>query len=481
MTNKALALVVLPILVGTFVSCLALFSLSWWFEPDEASLALTKRLPGSDDVPKEIAQNRGRVKIGEFFKKFDGVASSSSVQANWPTFRGLDQRNVCSTGPRLIDRFPAGGPRKLWQIELGEGHAAPAIYGGYLYYLDYLEKESADCLRCFDLLSGKELWRRWYKVEVKRNHGRSRTIPAVDQDVVVSLGPKAHVMCLDRLNGTMLWSTDLEKDYGATIPQWYAGQCPLIDEGKVLLAPAGAKDLIVALDGKSGQKLWSSPNDKSMTMSHSSIMKMKLLGEDTYVYVARGGIVGLSMNGAIRFVTTKWSPSVVAPSPVAIDERSFFACAGYGSGSVIVSLQKNGESIDATLAQSFKPREGFSLEQQSAIYHDGLLFGVLPKDAGSRRERFACCSPNDLSNFLTLTQEKFGLGPFIFADGKFFVLADDGELFIFRFGGGKFTKLSSAKVLQGSDAWGPMALVDGYLVLRDSKEAICLDVAQERK
>ena len=462
------------------MSCLALFSFSWWFAPDEKSVAFEQQLPDKDEVPKEIAQSRGKVKIGEFFKKFETVPSATATKANWPGFRGADQSNVCLHGPSLIDSFPPAGPKRLWQIELGEGHAAPAVFAGSVYFLDYLEKETADCLRAFDLLSGKEMWRRWYKVEIKRNHGRSRTIPAVNDDVVITLGPKAHVMCLNRLDGSLLWTSDLVDEYGTTVPQWYAGQCPIIDGQKVILAPAGPKALMVAREVKSGETLWTCPNEGEMTMSHSSIIKMKLLGEETYVYAARGGLVGVSLSGEKRFLTTKWAPSVLAPSPVAIDEKRFFACAGYGSGSVIVELSKRAGDIQATIKQRFKPKEGFSLEQQSAIFLNGLLFGVLPKDAGSRRERFASCSPDDLSKFIALSQEKFGLGPFIYADGKFFVLSDDGELFIYRYGNEQFTKLSSFKVLEGPDAWGPLVLVDGYLLLRDAKRAICIDVAKER-
>jgi len=41
-----------------------------------------------------------------------------------------------------------------------------------------------------------------------------------------------------------------------------------------------------------------------------------------------------------------------------------------------------------------------------------------------------------------------------------------------------YTQLAQAKVLDGSDAWGPMALVHGRLLLRDSKRMICLDMTR---
>ena len=121
-----------------------------------------------------------KIKIGEFFKKFD-ISSKNSYSGQWPRFRGADFSNVATSTIELSDNWKESGPPVLWRISLGEGHAAPVIHNGKVYILDYLEEERADALRCFCLLSGQELWRRWYNVDTKRNHGRSRTIPAVDR------------------------------------------------------------------------------------------------------------------------------------------------------------------------------------------------------------------------------------------------------------------------------------------------------------
>jgi outer membrane protein assembly factor BamB len=39
-----------------------------------------------------------------------------------------------------------------------------------------------------------------------------------------------------------------------------------------------------------------------------------------------------------------------------------------------------------------------------------------------------------------------------------------------------YNELASAPVLAGEEVWGPMALSDGKLVLRDLTKMICLDV-----
>ncbi len=53
----------------------------------------------------------------------------------------------------------------------------------------------------------------------------------------------------------------------------------------------------------------------------------------------------------------------------------------------------------------------------------------------------------------------------------------DATLVLAEAGTAAYVELARARVLQGRDAWAPMALVGGRLLLRNSKELICLDVA----
>ncbi|MFO7823111.1 MAG: hypothetical protein R6V72_04175, partial [Cyclobacterium sp.] len=74
--------------------------------------------------------------------------------------------------------WPEAGPKRIWEIELGEGYAGAAIHKGRLFILDYDESKGADVLRCLSAETGEEIWRRWYKIKIKRNHDISRTVPA---------------------------------------------------------------------------------------------------------------------------------------------------------------------------------------------------------------------------------------------------------------------------------------------------------------
>jgi outer membrane protein assembly factor BamB len=169
------------------------------------------------------------------------VASSAGpvteLPGDWPGFRGPKRDNVYSESVPLLTTLNATPPKLVWSIPLGEGYAAPAVHKGRVYVLDYDEQSQSDALRCFGLADGKEIWRTSYQVPIKRNHGISRTIPAVNDNFVVSLGPKCHLMCADAKTGKRLWLVDLVQQFGTVVPEWYAGQCPIIDGDKVIVAP----------------------------------------------------------------------------------------------------------------------------------------------------------------------------------------------------------------------------------------------------
>ncbi len=413
------------------------------------------------------------------FALLDGRVGA--VSSAWPGFRGPNFDNIAPNSGRLAERWDQGGPKLLWSVSLSEGHSGPAVWNGSVYIMDYDEAKESDMLRRFSLGDGKEIWRRWYKAPTKRNHGVSRTVPAVSEKYTVTMGPRCHVMCVDSESGAFKWGLDLAADFGTEVPLWYAGQCPLMDGETAILAPAGRDALLMGVDCDSGKILWQTPNPDHWKMSHSSIIPMTLLGKRTYVYCSLGGIVGVSAEeadrGTLLWKSSGWTHSVLAPSPVQIDDRRIFLTAGYGGGSMMLGLAVTNGAVAAGPLFEL-PKTVFACEQQTPIFYQQHLFGILPKDAGALRGEFVCLDAEGRIVWESGKSERFGLGPFLFADNKILILNDTGELTLARSSTRGYEQLARARVLQGRDAWAPMALVDGKLLLRDSERLICLQVGE---
>ena len=466
------------ILVSLVVLMMALL-LVWMLH--DPTRQFVESVPGGDNRGADSTAVGAAVKIGEKFQQFG--TSSSSLKGTWTRFRGADFDNIVKNSVALKDSWSGNEPEIKWSVELGEGHAGPAIYEGKVYVMDYDEAGREDALRCFSLEDGKELWRRSYAVSLKRNHGMSRTVPALTADYILTVGPRCHVMCVKRETGDLLWGLDLVQQYQTEVPLWFTGQCPMIDNNKAILAPGG-KALMIAVDCATGKVLWETPNPGTLKMSHSSIMPWTFAGKKMYVYSAVGGVVGVSAEGAdagkILWQSTAWNHSVVAPAPVCFPDGKIFLTAGYGAGSMMIKVTPSETGYKVEVLKEYHPKDGLACEQQTPVVWDGFMLGIEPKDAGALRNQLICVSPDDVTKVLWTSgkESRFGLGPYLIADRKMFILSDDGTLTIIRPDSKKYIQLAQKKLFDGQDAWAPMALADGYLVLRDAKKMYAVKVGK---
>ncbi len=461
------------IVLGTVFVSLVLFS--WWFFFDPVK-GFVENVPGMDNAPETLSGGSDFVAIGELFESFDSEPATSG--GAWPRFRGAFFDNISRERIALAERWDSDGPPVLWSVDLGEGHAGPVVHRGRVYLLDYDEASRADVLRCFSFEDGRELWRRGYELFIKRNHGMSRTVPAVLDDYVVTIGPKCHVMCVEADSGVFRWGLDLASEFEAEVPLWYTGQCPLLEDGKAIFAVGGSA-LLIAVDLETGELIWRTPNANNWKMSHSSVMPVTIDGQQMYVYCAIGGVLGVApLTGDVLFETTLWNPNVIAPSPIHLGGGRLLLCAGYGAGSMVVQVRREDGVFSVDSLQTIPPDAGLASEQQTPIVYNGFVYSILPKDAGPKRNEFVCADPENLKRLVWTsgTTNRFGLGPYIVADDKFYILSDDGVLTMIRASADGYEQLARSKLLDGHDAWGPLAIVEGKMLARDSRRMVCVDL-----
>jgi outer membrane protein assembly factor BamB len=363
----------------------------------------------------------------------------------------------------------------LWQLTVCEGYASPAIHAGCAYLLDYDEAAGADTMRCLSLDDGREIWRNSYPVALTRNHGISRTMPAVVEDRVITIGPRCHVVCWDAKTGESRWLIDLVREHHAVVPRWYAGQCPLIDQDRLILAPCG-DSLLIAVDYKTGKVLWKSPNPRRWEMTHVSVVPAVLQGRRTYVYCGSGGVAGIAADdGSLLWDTTAWPVQFAhAPSPLALPGDRIFLSSGYGNktGALILSLQQQGGKFQVATAAELTPQQ-FNSEQQTPILYRDHIFGVRKRGGG----QLVCLDVNGKEVWNSGT-DRFGHGPYMIADGCVLVMDNSGRLALAEADIASYRRLASYQVFEdGHDAWGPMALAGGRLIVRDLTRMVCLDIA----
>ena len=520
------------------VALLAAGAMAHWLLAPPQTPGVVQRLPGADHAPDPGARGistllvpttdlRGRFSAGQ------GTASTTITSA-WPLFRGSNHDGISTEQVPLVRTLSAGTLKNLWTVEMGQGYGGPAVRDGRVYVLDHdktafdenelgvlliaraalfgFQPEStgawplalasaahpgggngADVLRCLSLDDGREIWRRAYSVNVAPNHGITRTVPAVTQKYVVSLGPKCHVICCDAITGEFVWGLDLVNQYRSKWPAWYAGQCPLIDGDRVIIAPGGDA-LMIAVELSTGKVLWTTPNPRKWEMTHASIVPMTFAGRRMYLYAGNRGVVGVSAEdgsvlwetdpgvkrgkrGAIPPESTYWQVSTATvPTPVPCGDGRMFLCGGYGAGSMMLQLtEQNGQIVPKCLFRL--PSRVFGSEQQTPVFYDGFLYGVRSDDS-----RLVCLDLNGRERWNS-GNARFdkAYGPYLIADGMLILVNVDSTLTLAEVSPASYRPLGSAQIWEdGHETWAPLALVSGRLLVRDLDRMTMIDLRKEQ-
>lgn len=451
------------------VAVAAVGLLAAWMLKDSGK-PLTIRVPGTDKAPPEIVGSGNAVLMGKLIK---GEGQPANLPGTWPQFRGPDLNLISPDRTPLLRTWQAGEPRELWGVELGEGYAGPAVRNGRVYLMDYDQKNKQDALRCLSLADGKEIWRYAYPVSVKRNHGMSRTVPVVSGKYVVAMGPKCHLVCLDADSGELAWGIDMVKEFKTTVPEWYAGQTPLIEGETLIVAPGGPEALVAALDLKTGKPIWKTPNPREWKMTHSSLTPIEFEGERSYVYCASKGVVGVSAkDGRLLWETTDWKIGIATvPSPVALPDGRIFFSGGYNAGSLMMQLKKEGDKT-VPVTEYRLGAEVFGATQHTPILFENHIYGVRPDG------KFTCLTLEGKTAWVSDSGQTFGLGPYLMGDGLIYAVNDSGLLRMIEATPARYNLLGQAQVLKGREAWGPLALAGGRLLARDFTRLVCLEVGQ---
>ncbi|MEF8787671.1 MAG: PQQ-binding-like beta-propeller repeat protein [Planctomycetota bacterium] len=400
-----------------------------------------------------------------------GDGEPSDIPGTWPQFRGPDRTNIAADGTELARSWPSGGLKELWQKEIGAGHAGVAVRNGRVYVNDYAQEDNERAIRCLSLADGSEIWRYTYSVSVKRNHGVTRTVPSVNDEYVVSMGPKCHVLCLDAKTGEEQWKMDLVDEFGTTVPPWYAGQCPLLQGDSVILAP-GADPLMMKVSLAGGEVAWKTPNPGGWEMTHSSVVSMEYNGSKQYVYSTTRGVVGVSADdGKLLWKFPDWTIKIATvPSPLPVGDGRIFLSGGYESGAMMIRLAGEGTNIEVETVFDLEPKT-FGAEQHTPVLYGDHIYGIIPSG------QIACLSLEGEQLWTSSSDTPFGLGPFMVADGTILALqAQEGVLHMAEAAPDGYSQLATAKVLDGHDAWAPMALAGGRLLVRDLDTLVCLEL-----
>ena len=384
---------------------------------------------------------------------------------DWPQFLG-PTRNGVSTESGLATSWPKGGPRVVWQREVGAGWSSPVVADGRLILLHRMGDN--EVVEGLDASDGTKQWRFEYPTAYTDDFGFDpgpRATPLIAGKHVYTLGAEGKMHCLELATGKKVWQRALSDDYQAAKGFFGIATSPVL-EGDLLLVNVGGKDAgIVALKKDTGREVWRATKDAA---SYSSPVVATINGDRRALFLTREGIVVLDpSNGKVLF-TKRWrsrnNASVNAATPVVVGNEIFFS-ASYETGAVLLAARNSG------FEETWSNDESMSNHYGTSIYKDGYLFGF-----HGRQERKASLNCIDWkTGKVQWTNERFGCGSMIRAGDLLIILSEDGELVLVEATPKGYQEKARAQVL-GGGCRAQIALTNGRLYARDTKKLVCLEL-----
>ena len=176
-------------------------------------------------------------------------------------------------------------------------------------------------------------------------------------------------------------------------------------------------------------------------------------------------------------------PATTAASPLYLGKNEIAVFGSYGAGAAKIRIDSDGSSFTAKVIEMHKAAEGLSSDQHTPILRENLLWSVMPENSGALKKQLVCYKVTDLINpvWTSGKENRYGrgLGPYLISANRLFLLDDNANLFIFNLESGSAILQSSYRIMDGIEAWGPMALAGNYLILRDSKNLVALNVGKK--
>ncbi len=402
-----------------------------------------------------------------------GVGALGAGAADWPQWRG-PRRDGISREKGLLQQWPDGGPKLLWQVkDIDFGYSTPAVVGERIYLLSNKGTDD-EFVMALQVKDGSKVWStRLGKVgepNQKPPYPGARSTPTVDGASLYALGSDGDLACLDSATGQARWRKNLRANFGGKPGIWAYSESPLID-GDVLVCTPGGKDAtLVALNKKNGEVIWKCAVPGGDQAAYASVVILEAGGGKQYVQFLQKGVVGVDAKTG-KFLwrydrTAQKSPANI-PTPV-VHDGSVYTGSGLG-GAGLVKLKVNGDSVQAE--EVYYSRK-LPTSIGGAVLLDRYLYGT--NTGGLMCVEFT-------TGKVQWQERGIGAAAVCYADGRLYLHGENGQVALVEATPqayrerGRFTPPGQPNRGR-SQAWAYPVVANGRLYLRDLGVLWCYDV-----
>ncbi len=364
---------------------------------------------------------------------------------------------------------------------MGEGYASVSISKGSLYTTGNIQ--GGQGVIKVNLSDHTVAWSKTV-TEKRPKHGYegSRCTPSVDGDHLYVVTSDGRISCLKSADGEVVWSRPFSDWDGKMQNGWGYSESPLVDGDFVLCTPGGDDAMIVALNKQTGAEVWkcampSIGDNGKDGAAYSSIVIGHGAGVKQYVSLVGHGVISVrASDGQFLWGYNKVANGVANIPTVVTEGDLVFASSGYGTGSCLLTLSKDGDGVQAEEVY-FLDAKTFENHHGGFILADGFIYSGAKHGKG-----FPICVE------LKTGDVKWGGDIRPAGDGSAAVTMADGQI-IFRYQNGKLALVRatpSGYELNGTftpeyqerESWAHPVVSGGKLYLREQNKLMCYDLSE---
>ena len=403
----------------------------------------------------------------------------------WPQYRGPNGDGI-SRETGLLKVWPEGGPKKLWSVPVGIGHASPIAVDGKIYLFTRNEDKKQEVLDCLDAETGKTIWSEAYTGgydHMNKDWKGSRATPTIDGNFIYTFGSQGHLVCRNLSDGKAVWTKNVVADTKAEPIEWGQASSPLIVGNHIFVqnGRGAGCPVAVAVDKQTGKIVWESEakgvakekakNKNPTGGSYANIIQIEIGGIKQLIVFAGTDLYGMSPESGKTIWKEAWVTDydINAATPL-FKSPHLFVSSGYGHGSMMLELTATSAKKlweNKTLLQDKFP--GPILEND-VIYanSEGVVKAISWPDGKMLWEAKSAA-------------ERIGPGGSILRVGdQLIVQSERGKLALMNATPGEYKFVSTVKTLTpGTNLWATPLIYKGRLYVKGREELICLDIRQQ--
>ena len=291
-----------------------------------------------------------------------------------------------------------------------------------------------------------------------------RGTPTVEGDRVYTEGGDGDVTCMEAATGQTIWHVNLTSDFGGGRPGWGYSESALLEGDMLIVTPGGKQGTVLALDKKTGSKIWQS-DEVTEGAHYSTPVVADILGTRTLVQFARESVFGLTLDGG-RFL---WKYSGAnngtanCATPIVADNMVFSSSA-YGTGGGLAKILKDGEKQKA---------EEVYFEKKMGNHHGGIVKVV---DYMYGFDDGLLCM-DFKTGAIAWQNRSVGKGSLVVADGMLYLLSEGHEVALAEATPEAYKEHGRFQIpSHGRPSWAHPVVIGGVFYIRDQQSLTAYQV-----